>query len=660
MKRFQISSVLLALAVVVGACSGGEDTTEPVETTVAATTDAPATTSAVATTSTIEPQVATTSAAGDAAEGSWTFLIYGMGDTDLEPFLLEDMVEMSGAAGDDIEIIALVDRHPEFSDEGVLGLADFEDTKLLRITADGAEELTDADVELNLGSAEVLADFIGFGLTNFPADHQALVLWDHGAGWTGMGPDESDGLDVLELAEIGQGVEVGLSMAGVDQLDLIGFDACLMATYEVASVVAPYADYMLASEELEPGHGWDYRSLAGAAGSTPAEVGSALIQGYAAQAASFDVDEAITLSLLDLSMMPAVDAAVADLGASLVDTGTGPSVGKARASTLAFGRDPNPELDSNLIDLGGLAANVASEAGFDDSALTSALDDLVVDQVTGRVTDQATGLAIYFPEYADAFRQGYLFLEGVPAWADALSAYYQAGEAITADEQASFAAEEAITFFDEDGFNLVANVGIDGVANAVDATISYGTIDESDDSVIFLGVEPAFTFADTGDVLGIYDLTVLTLTDVVGDSAVAFFDLTIDDEGIWLIDVPLAYVPPEEFGTDDPPHDVILSIIFDPVAEEILSETYYEITEGGTFGALVADPDGLIFPRVLNVYPDGSSEWIVTSEVGLFAFLPELGYDFVDLETGDQVYAELTVFDYAGNTSTIDALDVVP
>ena len=58
--------------------------------------------------------------------------------------------------------------------------------------------------------------------------------------------------------------------------------------------------------------------------------------------------------------------------------------------------------------------------------------------------------------------------------------------------------------------------------------------------------------------------------------------------------------------------------------------------------------------------PDGSVEWIVTSDIGLYASLPDLLYDFVPLESGDQVYAELNVYDFAGNVSSVSALDVVP
>jgi hypothetical protein len=72
----------------------------------------------------------------------------------------------------------------------------------------------------------------------------------------------------LDVFTRGAGLEAGLNVpdpitGGRLKLDIIGFDACLMAMYEVGSTLAPYAHYLLASELLEPGHGWDYASLAG-------------------------------------------------------------------------------------------------------------------------------------------------------------------------------------------------------------------------------------------------------------------------------------------------------------------------------------------------------------------------------------------------------------
>ena len=50
---------------------------------------------------------------------------------------------------------------------------------------------------------------------------------------------------------------------------------------------------------------------------------------------------------------------------------------------------------------------------------------------------------------------------------------------------------------------------------------------------------------------------------------------------------------------------MVLSLVIDD-AGDIVSEVYYEIGADGTFGELTADPNGLIFPIVLNEYPDGT------------------------------------------------------
>ena len=196
--------------------------------------------------------------AGDVAD--WTVLVYVMGDNDLEPFAVQDLLEMSEVGSDDrVHIVALADRHPEYAlDDDPLG--DFTDTRLLRVEAGELIDIADPG-ELNLGDAGTLAAFIETGVTEFPAERYAVVLWNHGAGWPGMGPDETDGNDILDLADIDAGFSAGLESVGLESVDLIGFDACLMASYEVASVVAEHGDLMIASSELEPGHGWDYRSL---------------------------------------------------------------------------------------------------------------------------------------------------------------------------------------------------------------------------------------------------------------------------------------------------------------------------------------------------------------------------------------------------------------
>lgn len=86
-----------------------------------------------------------------------------------------------------------------------------------------------------------------------------------------------------------------------------------MAMHEVAAAVAPHANYLLASEGLEPGDGWDYRSLGdvtagqqlalassgGASGMAAADVGAALVRSYLSSSQAAGA-VGLTLALVDL------------------------------------------------------------------------------------------------------------------------------------------------------------------------------------------------------------------------------------------------------------------------------------------------------------------------------------------------------------------------
>ena len=199
---------------------------------------------------------------GIQAPDSWTVLTFEIADTNLEPFMMEDVEEM-GRVGSrpGFNLISFVDRAEGYTDTSVLGIPDWTGAKLLEIEPGGsATELYDYG-PINTGDPSVLAGFISESIKAYPAAHYSLIISDHGASWPGVGGDESADHDSLTLAELDQAIGAGLAEAGVDKLDLLGFDACLMATFEVASTMAAHADRMVASQELEPGHGWDYTSL---------------------------------------------------------------------------------------------------------------------------------------------------------------------------------------------------------------------------------------------------------------------------------------------------------------------------------------------------------------------------------------------------------------
>lgn len=83
-----------------------------------------------------------------------------------------------------------------------------------------------------------------------------FAFWDHGGAYNGFGVDENYNNDLLSLSEI----QKALGQSGL-HFSLLGFDACLMASAEVANYLQQAADYLLSSEEIEPGHGWNWEKV---------------------------------------------------------------------------------------------------------------------------------------------------------------------------------------------------------------------------------------------------------------------------------------------------------------------------------------------------------------------------------------------------------------
>lgn len=616
-----------------------------------------------------EPQQAKPASNKVPNDGGWTVLQYSMADNDLEPFMMTDLDELAAVEqGNGMAVTAYVDRAAGYSEDPVMGLDNWEGAKVVDIAGGGAtvvEELGAA----NTGDPAQLTEFIVDGIARHPNDNYALVISDHGAAWPGIGGDEStEGNDFLELAELTDSIAAGLEQAGVEKLDFLGFDACLMASYEVATAMAPLADRMVASQELEPGHGWDYASFSVLNdGSSAEELGNAVIEGYVAQAEAEGTQNEITLSMIDLTKMSALDQAVAELSESMAESASdvASAVGRGRANNLGFGRSPDPAEDSQMTDLGLLAtgiSNAAPELEDQASAVAFALDDAVLTSIDSATTSGATGLSIYFPPVQDLADGAYQDVPGTESWSQFLTSYYEAGDAIPEGERAALqeAPDGAEVFFDEDGANIAGTFAEGTEDNLVDATISYGLVEE-DGAITYIGEEPAAIADDgSGQALGIYDLTQLVMSDGE-DEVTAYVALTYEDgDEVASIEVPMAYYA-EGDQNGETYQDVLLTLTLDPETGDILSETYYAYNEElETYGELTADPAGIIVPEVLRLNADGTEEWTPTSDTGLFAELEAISYDLRPLESGTPIQLDLSVEDFGGNVDTISAQVEVP
>ncbi len=181
----------------------------------------------------------------------WTFMVYMDADNNLDSAALSDIIEMQAVgSSSEIEIVVLLDRWGE--------MCGFNGSTVLYVEQGGNQtvwgEWSD-DHELNMGDPETLTWFINYTVENYPAEKYALILWDHGGNWEGVCWDWTND-DYLTIEEVKQ----ALADSIIGKVDLLGFDACLMASLEVAysMKLSGKVGVMVASEDSIPWYGWPY------------------------------------------------------------------------------------------------------------------------------------------------------------------------------------------------------------------------------------------------------------------------------------------------------------------------------------------------------------------------------------------------------------------
>jgi hypothetical protein len=591
----------------------------------------------------------------NAADDSWTVMTYMIADTNLEYFQMEDMAEQEAVGSrPGFSLISYLDRSAEYSEDAVIGIPNWAGAKIIEVKRAGGSEVISDEGEVNTGDPAVLADFIARTIKAYPAAHYALILNDHGSSWPGVGADGSADNDVLTLAEIHQGITDGLAGGGVDKLDMLGFDACLMATYETASTMQDVADRMVASQELEPGYGWNYTALETAArGGSVDELAGSIITAYGEQ--STEQGEAqVTLSETDLTQMAGVDAAVDAFAQALTDRvdGVGPTIGRSLADNLGFGS--TPDYDAYMTDLAMLAGQIgvnATDVAAEADALTKAINDAVINKVDGQATRGATGMAIYFPPQEQAFIDKYTEVDAASNWIAFLQTYYAAGQASSVAPE--FASAEAQSQFANGGFVIGQQVTSD-LNQVTDVYISYGYV-ESDGTVTLIGDESANIDAE-GFATGFFDTYQLWIGD--GSNETSFYSsYEIDQESdVATISVPIAYfLPGASSGTQ-----AFLQMSYAPSTGTILSETLYGQDESGAYAEIAPEAGSTFAPLKISIASDGSVAYFVSSDIELSADPDALTFGYRQLDSGTLLYAELNIQNSAGETATSSATGTLP
>ena len=269
------------------------------------------------------------------------------------------------------------------------------------------ETLSDAD----MGDANTLADFIRYG-ANISADHRVFIFWDHGGGSAaGVCFDERTG-NYLDLNEIRQAFgAVHQPSADNPPFEMIGFDACLMATYDTVNTLDGFTRFMTASEEVEPGLGWNYTGWLSALVENPAMGGAKLGQNicdtYYSACSEYDLEDTVTLSVIDLKNLPELRTAYEAFGLEALKTATQnprnffSNFGRGAVNAENYGGNTRRTGYTNMVDIVDLAKANKNILPKTSDRLISAVDGAVVYRINGVYRDKGGGLSSFYSYSGD-------------------------------------------------------------------------------------------------------------------------------------------------------------------------------------------------------------------------------------------------------------------
>ena len=323
-----------------------------------------------------------------------TIMVYLCG-TDLESrskMATADLQEMLNAdLSDDINLIVYTGGCTNWQNNVLSSRTN----QIWQVRDDGLVCLDDDMGSKSMTDPDTLSAFIRWCAKKYPANRQALIFWDHGGGSvSGYGYDEKfPSSGSMDLAEIDQALTDG----GV-KFDFVGFDACLMATTETALMLTRHADYLIASEETEPGIGWYYTDwltkLSRNSSMSTLEIGREIIDDFVDTCAAKCPGQSTTLSIVDLAEAElTIPEALADFSGKtcdLIRNEEYAQVSNARSGSREFGA--SSRIDQ--VDLVHLAKNMDTAEG---DALAKALLGAVKYNRTSSNMTNSYGLSIYFP-----------------------------------------------------------------------------------------------------------------------------------------------------------------------------------------------------------------------------------------------------------------------
>jgi hypothetical protein len=349
------------------------------------------------------------SAASAATAKDWTFLVYINGNNSLDEFGQTNLIQMEKVGTTDtVNVVA------EWASKST-----GKTSRLLVQKSTNPDEVTSPILQTldnpDMGDWNTLVDFIKWGVAAYPAQHYFISVWDHGNGWEpmtlnvgqtqpsqnfrpfGISLDENTGHQ-FSTPDLGAAMSQAAQIIG-HKVDIYGSDACLMAMAEIAGEMSDSVNYLVGSQEVEPGPGWPYAEILTGwnqkPGMSSVEMANVVVQQYVrSYSGGSNGHEEVTFSAFDLSKMGALNTAVSALGKQIssLSSAQKTKVVKAISKTQNFTDADYGDLEDFLSNLQG----TSMDSNVVGNLKTASSDFVIANQATSKYS-KAHGVSIWLP-----------------------------------------------------------------------------------------------------------------------------------------------------------------------------------------------------------------------------------------------------------------------
>jgi len=353
-----------------------------------------------------QPQIG---ALSGAPTKEWTFLLYLNGNNNLDSFGKMNLNQMEVVGSN--ESVNLVTQWASIANGDVRRMLIQKDNDTATVTSPVVQNMGSVD----MGSDKSLEDFIRWGITQYPAKHYFVAVWDHGSGWHARINDVLAGTahptDISWDDNTGHSIttkQLGAVMGRVSQwlgrkIDIYGSDACLMGMAEVAGEMKDSVAYFVGSQEVEPGAGWPYTDFLAPLAANPTmtahDLSALLAKTYAA---SYDGGsngtQGVTMASYDMAKYNAVRDAAQKLGTQIAKMPTA-----ALAKVFAAANASQSFEYNDYVDFGDFLKHLSAldireiDAKVIDQAKTALKDFVITSNNTG-IYNASTGASIWIPK----------------------------------------------------------------------------------------------------------------------------------------------------------------------------------------------------------------------------------------------------------------------